>query len=147
MSKFNHWEESINDYQKQLWADGIAFVQKIPDPVNIVRHLGYGKVIGQLTSARWVDWGGFAPGGRSIWHESKETNHKTGIYASIFKPHQLSYLLLAGENGCISFITIRSSAHDICFAIPWKALAYLPLKWHELDDYMIDGPRWAEVIL
>lgn len=147
MSGINFWEKSIEDYQKQLWADGIAYVQKVPDPVNIVKNLGRGKVIGQMISSRWVDWGGFVPGVRALFHESKETGHEKGIYKSIFKPHQLSYLMLAGEQGCISFITVRSTELQQGYAIPWELLAYLPLKWHELDEYMIEGPKWAEVIL
>jgi penicillin-binding protein-related factor A (putative recombinase) len=146
VSGFNLFEESLKDYHIELWNEGIAFVRKIPDPVNIIRPLQGGKVIGARTAKEWVDWGGFLPGGRAVWHESKETK-RSGLYRSLFKPHQLSFLILAGQHGCLTFVTIRSSESGLSYAVPWERLADMPLRWEKLEDYQLRGVRWAEVLL
>lgn len=153
MGGFNVTEQAYKDYhEKVLHEQGLAFVQKIDDPVNIAQDLGKGKILGFRARRRWTDWGGFmlanAPTpGRAIYHETKHCpSSHASLRESVFKRHQLSFLTLAGQNSVLAFASVYSERTKLHYAVPWEALAYLPLKWRDLEDFALDGVDWWSAV-
>lgn len=96
-------EDLVEDTNKQYEAKGIALVQKISTPWNVVRR---GK---QIVSAypkgkSTLDFRGTVAGGISISFDCKESSVEKGLPLDYIKEHQVEYMKSAIGMGEISFI-------------------------------------------
>ena len=96
--------------------EGIAHIEKSPEPFRVTRGLGKGKFEGFFEKEGQPDYKGtLAPDGRAICFEAKHTTQDR-IKQEVVKEHQLESLELHQKLGAICFILI--SLNDEVFRIP-----------------------------
>lgn len=139
-------EISVNDYNRGLERRGIAWVQKVPDPVKIIKTGSGGSVRGVLDVKKFCDHQGFfLDGGRSIVIEDKETNQaslRRGAFSK--RPHQLALLSLAWQAGALAIVIVYSSRKRASFCIPAPILVDMPLNFDHLGPFRLDDVAWYE---
>lgn len=101
---------TISFYNEQ----NIGIFEKRYLPIKVI-SIEKNKVIGYLKEKSYVDFIGLY-NKRHIEFETKQTNNDYFKF-SLFKEHQLKYLINIFNNGAISFLIIHFYNHDKTFAI------------------------------
>lgn len=109
-------EELIEYANEQYKSKGIALVQKISTPWNVVRK-GKKIVNAYPTGKSTLDFRGTVKGGVPISFDCKETTDKKGLPLANIQDHQLDFIRQELEMGAVSFILVHMKHVDKYFII------------------------------
>lgn len=116
-NKGKQFEEEVNRSNIYYKNSGLALVQKISTPWNVVR-IGNQIVSAFPQGKSTLDFRGTVSGGISISFDCKESNEEKGLYLKNIEEHQIEYIKKALEVGEISFILCKMKQLDESFYIP-----------------------------
>lgn len=124
-------EDLVEYANKQYKAKGIALVQKISTPWQVVRR-GKQIVSAYPTGQSTLDFRGTVKGGTSISFDCKESAEEKGLMLRNIQDHQIEYMRTALKMGEVSFILANIKPLDKYFLIPGEiVVAY----W---DDWKVN---------
>jgi penicillin-binding protein-related factor A (putative recombinase) len=143
-------ESRVHDYHKRLYSKGLAKIHKVPTSLNVEKWLGNGKALCNSGRPSLVDFVGYLQVAAGIYAarsyiciEEKTCNEKqASLLRSDFKDHQISYLIEAHQDGCLSFTVVYSKRMDAAYAVSSELLTELPLKWTDLEPLRLKGVEW-----
>lgn len=116
-----HFEEIIEAACEYYRIEGIAEIEKTPEPFRIERHMGQGKFIGHFVKTAQPDFKGTVRGGRSVVFEAKHT--ETGqMKQSAVTTEQAKAFNRHRKLGAECFVLV-SFGFERFFKIPWEVFS------------------------
>jgi recombination protein U len=131
---------------------GLAYLFKVPNPVNITKHPDRaGLIRGHLMAPVWVDYSGLLKGGRGIAIEAKTYGGNDPSFPlNRLKPHQLQCLTMVQAMGGAAFLFVRHMKAGRDYLIPVDYLNGLErrsFRWDDVARYAVTSPRgWIDRI-
>lgn len=121
------FEEEVNLTNNQYKRKGIALIQKIPTPWNVIRKGK--KIINAFPEGKsTLDFRGTVRPGISISFDCKETSNEKGLPLANILDHQIRYMQDAIEVGEVTFLLCYMSKYDKRYYIPGELVLY---KWDQ----------------
>jgi len=113
-------EELVMAANAQYLSKGIAVVQKVPTPWQVIRR-GPRIVSAFPERKSTVDFVGIA-GGRAIAFDAKSTLTKTRFPLDNLEPHQFEFLESWDCHGGIAFVLMEFAAHEEFYVVSFRQL-------------------------
>ena len=132
---------------------GIADIEKTPEPMQPIKELGHGRFIAHYLTTAQADFKGYMMGGRAICIEAKHTT--TGkLEQDRVTPEQAACLTRAHNYGAYAFVLASFGPLDI-YRVPWPVWADMKNRYghkyitpKEAAPYKVRiGPRGALLFL
>lgn len=111
------------EYYKQ---QGIAMIEKTPEPMRTLRPLGSGRFEAVYTKQAQPDYKGTLIGGRAIAFEAKHTD-KDRIMRSVISDEQEKCLDAYEQMGAVCYVLV-SFGFKKFYKFPWKL--FRDMKYH-----------------
>ncbi len=116
-----HLERIIDMANNKYRNAGVAEVNKIPTPVQIIEDFGR-TIKGRKEKATWVDYCGIYKGTALIF-DAKQISGTNFPLANLEK-HQYNLLKSWAEKGAVAFLIVYFSKYDKYYYLPFATL-----KW------------------
>lgn len=122
VGKQNHdngemFEEIIKRSCERYIEDGIAAIEKTPEPMRPIKSLGSGRFIACFEKKAQPDFKGSIKGGTTVAFEAKFTDTDR-IRQTVVTDEQAKALNQHHSMGAICFVVVSFSFYDF-FRIPW----------------------------
>lgn len=144
-----HFEEMIEAACRNYRLNGLAEIDKTPEPFKVERHVGQGKFVGHYVKQAQPDFKGTELGGRSIVFEAKHTEQER-IEQSVVSDEQTRALTRHEKMGAKCFVLV-SFDFRLFYRFPWDVWKNMRQNFghkyttpEEADQYRI---RYANGVL
>lgn len=98
-------------------TQGIADIEKTPEPMKVLRPMGQGRFLAAYTAAAQADYKGLLTGGRAVYFEAKSTDTDRMLQSRV-TPNQAERLQRAYQMGALVFVLCE--IRDRYYRIPWE---------------------------
>lgn len=138
---FERW---ISNSCSSYLEDGIAFIEKTPEPFHIIKKDSNGMVSGYYEQAAQPDYKGILFGGKGIMFEAKHTDTDK-INQNVVTDRQAENLTIYHKHGAICFVLV-SMGFESFYRVPWSIWTNMKtlfghkyMNKEELEPYEIDA--------
>lgn len=118
-----NFEEVINLVNEKYREKGIAFIEKKPTPIKVIRTKPNGHILGCFEKKSSVDYSGICHG-RCLYFEAKSTKTRTRFSLANIQDHQIETLMLVRRLGGIAFFLIEFSKHEEVYILTLEQAIY-----------------------
>ena len=134
-------------------AQGLAAVEKTPEPLRVARNLGNGKFLAFYEKKAQPDYKGTVRGGRTVNFEAKSTATDRVMQDRVTKGQQ-EYLQNQQQLGALCYVIIGFSSGAV-YRLPWTDWADMKLlfgrkyvKETDVQKYKVpEGPQGVLLLL
>lgn len=141
-----YFENIINNSCEWYKKHGLAFIEKTPEPMHVVRPFQTGGFLAFFEKQAQPDFKGTMKGGQSVVFEAKYTS-KDKIEYKRLTDTQLNALLLHHNLGAKAFILVYMGLQDF-YRVPfevWHDMKRLYGRLHmtksELERFRVEAPN------
>ena len=106
-------------------AQGLAEIEKTPEPMRVVERLGGGKFVAFFEKKAQADYAGVLAGGRAVALEAKFTSGAR-LEQSRITPEQGDFLEARQRLGALCFVVAGFAGGNV-YRLPWVA-------WRDMKD-------------
>ena len=131
----DYFERLINEVCEKYKRDGIAYIEKTPEPMRVTKNLGRGQFVAHFETTAQPDYKGTLSGGRSVCFEAKCTG-KDRIAQDRVTDAQTDALLTHAKLGAEVFVLVGFFSQIVpsFYKIPFQV-------WHEMK--LIYGRKYV----
>lgn len=136
-----HFEREILAGCRMYAAEGLAYIDKTPEPFRVTKKCGNGVFTGRFGTPAQPDFQGTLRGGRSIIFEAKWTA-KDRITRNVLTDTQMD--LLKRHDGLGALCGVCVCMTDGCFFVPWETWRDMKLiygrqylKADDMEEYRV----------
>jgi recombination protein U len=116
--------EALILYANSIYdINGIAFIQKLEQPVRITKKYPNGTVTGQLKKSTVDFLGCITEGGRMVAFDAKSTSSKTSFPLSNLEQHQYDILNSYHKKNAFAFLLVEWTVYDEVYVVPFPFLS------------------------
>ena len=116
-------ERGLDYYRRQ----GLAVVEKTPEPMRVIKSLSGGRFQAVFTKKAQPDYKGTLNGGRAVVFEAKYTGSDS-IEQSRVTPEQVAALEAHCQAGALCFVLVGFESGTEMWCIPWPV-------WRNMQNY------------
>ncbi len=120
-AKGQRFEARLDAAFEAYKAQGVASVEKTPEPMKVIRPLGKGRFEAFFVKKAQPDYEGTFRGGRSLMLEAKYTD-KDRMDKNRVRPEQSDYLDEREKLGAWCYVLAGFSSGNV-YRIPWRVWA------------------------
>ena len=121
------WERIIDASCEHYRQEGVAEIEKTPEPLRPIKPLGEGKFIACFRKMAQPDYKGTLKGGRAIVFEAKHTDSDK-LLRNIISAEQEKRLNMHLKLGAECFVMI-SFGFEKFFKVPWAVFRDMKKKY------------------
>lgn len=112
-----YFEDLLDAACKWYEMQGIALIEKTPEPMRPVKRLGDGKYIAVYTKKAQPDYKGVLRGGRMVMFEAKHTDADRIMQSCVSDAQEIRFNR-AAELGAQCFVIVSFGLREFC-RVPW----------------------------
>lgn len=116
-AKGKQFEERLETAFEYYRKNGVAVVEKTPEPMRPVKNIGHGKFIAYYEKKAQPDYKGTLNGGQTVIFEAKFTDSGR-MEQSRVKRNQAEYMDMYQDIGALCYILAGFSSGSV-YRIPW----------------------------
>lgn len=138
-----NFENIIDKACRNYAIKQIAYIEKSPEPMRVIRPMQDGKFIACYTKSAQPDYKGTLKGGRAVCFEAKHTS-KNSIEQSRITPAQWQALDTHQNLGALCFVLVSFNFEKF-YRVPWALWANMQERFNrksikpaDIAEYQID---------